>query len=46
VLMHKLPKPEITKSQRVEVVGHADATWMDVDTWDVCHVLVGSEGKG
>jgi hypothetical protein len=38
VLMHKLPKPEITKSRRVEVVGHADATWMDVDTWDVCHM--------
>jgi hypothetical protein len=45
VLTHKLPKPEITKSRRAEVVGHADATWMDVDTWDVCHVPVGPEGK-
>jgi hypothetical protein len=26
-------------SRRVEVVSHDDNTWMDVDTWDVCHLL-------
>jgi hypothetical protein len=45
VLMHKLPKPEIVKSRRVEVVGRVDVTWMDVDPWDLCHVPVGPEGK-
>jgi hypothetical protein len=30
-------------SRRVEVVSHDDVTWMDVDTWDVCHILVGFE---
>jgi hypothetical protein len=45
VLTQKLLKPEIMKSRRVEVVGHADATWMDMDTWDVCHMSVGIEGK-
>jgi hypothetical protein len=45
VLMHKLPKPEIVKSRRAEVVGRVDVTWMDVDPWDVCHVPVGPEGK-
>jgi hypothetical protein len=45
MLMHKLPKPEIAKSQRAEVVGRVDITWMDMDPWDVCNVPVGSEGK-
>jgi hypothetical protein len=45
VLMHKLSKPEIVKSRGAEVVGQVDITWMDVDPWDVCHVLVGPEGK-
>jgi hypothetical protein len=27
-------------SRRSEVVSHDDVTWMDVDSWDVCHVLV------
>jgi hypothetical protein len=45
VWTHKLLNPEIMKSQRVEVVGRDDVTWVDVDTWDVCHVPVGPEGK-
>jgi hypothetical protein len=28
-------------SQRDEVVSHDDITWMNVDTWNVCHVSVG-----
>jgi hypothetical protein len=43
VLRRELPKPEVLKSRRAEVVSHDDATWMDVDTWDVCHVSVGFE---
>jgi hypothetical protein len=43
--MHKLPKPEIAKSQRDEVVGQVDVTWMDVDPRDVFHVPVGPKGK-
>ena len=30
-------------SQRAKVVSHDDVTWMDMDTWDVCHVSMGLE---
>jgi hypothetical protein len=30
-------------SRRAKVVSHDDVTWMDVDTWDVCHMSVGFE---
>jgi hypothetical protein len=26
-------------SRRAEVVSHDDVTWMDMDTWDVCHIF-------
>jgi hypothetical protein len=30
-------------SRRTEVVSHEDVTWMDMDTWYVCHMSVGFE---
>jgi hypothetical protein len=45
VLMHKLLKPKIAKVQRAEVVGWVDITWIDVDTWDECHMPVGLKEK-
>jgi hypothetical protein len=45
MLMHKLLNLEIVKSRRVEVVGRVDVTWMDLDPWDLGHVLVGPKGK-
>jgi hypothetical protein len=43
VLRRELPKPKVSKSPRAKVVGHDDATWMSMDTWDVCHVLMSFE---
>jgi hypothetical protein len=43
MLGRELPKPEALKPRRAEVVIHDDVTWIDVDTWVVCHMSVGFE---
>jgi hypothetical protein len=46
VLRRELIKPEVSKTQRAEVVSHDDVTWIDVDTSVVCHVSRGFELVG